>query len=80
MRVICSCGTRSSCYDSRVSDKSIWRRRVCNSCGKRWSTFEIGMEEFERFMETQRLLNKLKTIMNEKNSTIIELPRKPGYL
>lgn len=81
MRAICSCRGRSNCYDSRPSDKSIWRRRVCKSCGKRWSTFEIGMEEFELFMETQRLVNRLKVIMDEKKKymTVIELPKKEGY-
>lgn len=37
----CECGGKSSIVDSREIGKTITRRRVCASCGQRWTTKEV---------------------------------------
>ena len=41
MAVVCHCGGESGVLDSRVIGNTKRRRRVCQSCGSRWTTKEV---------------------------------------
>lgn len=46
MTARCACGTDSGVIDSRHrKDGVIRRRRVCPSCGTRWTTIEVTVDD-----------------------------------
>jgi transcriptional regulator NrdR family protein len=40
----CECGEQGSIIDSRQREDQVMRRYTC-TCGKRWSSFEMKLEE-----------------------------------
>ena len=46
MRVCPKCKSESKVVNTRLSGSLVWRRRVCNKCGKTWSTYEIEATQF----------------------------------
>lgn len=38
------CGGDSKVIETRPSKIGIWRRRLCLTCGLRWSTYEVPKE------------------------------------
>lgn len=59
-----NCGSEEQvCIDSRMY-KNNWqrRRRECNHCGTRWTTFEISAQEYRDLKERDK---KLMKVMDE---------------
>ncbi len=71
------CGTPLGVIDSRTQkDNSIRRRRICNSCGKRYSTIEMLTEDYNHKKEVfarmkaganeSRLLEEIITVAKQR--------------
>lgn len=45
-----------SCIDSRPKSGTIYRRRKCISCGFRFSTVEIGLDDLESYKQKEAFL------------------------
>lgn len=45
MSMLCPCGKKAACLDSRPSGEGTRRRYECKSCGIRWTTFEFVVED-----------------------------------
>jgi transcriptional regulator NrdR family protein len=42
------CGSDSFVVDSRCREGRVYRRRVCQTCGHRWSTLEMKADKGEK--------------------------------
>jgi transcriptional regulator NrdR family protein len=58
-----SCGKRSSVLDSREKGESVWRRRMCFACGRRWSTREIYEEDLKVVNNKGKIKGHLRVIL-----------------
>lgn len=58
----CEHSVRSPCKDSRIKSGRIVRRRLCEICGQRFSTFEILEGELEKFLEEVAAAREEKNI------------------
>lgn len=62
MRPLCKCGSHADVKDSRGSTladgtPTIRRRRVCASCGERWTTYEVHADALEQMqMDARRVV------------------------
>lgn len=58
--MICpECGSNQTwCFDSRHSkdEKTIWRRRRCNDCGHRWTTYEFAVKSKDESEQAESCL------------------------
>ena len=43
-----ACGGPSSVYDTRTTPEAVRRRRQCDACGERWTTYEVRREQLAR--------------------------------
>ena len=61
------CGNELRVVDSRPSGSSIRRRRDCDHCRFRTTTYEITMDEMIRFQklerEKQNIINKIRALI-----------------
>lgn len=58
MTVICSeCGGASGVTDSRPISGTVRRRRKCDVCGHKWTTFEFSRETISAMRFAIKLLN-----------------------
>ncbi len=55
----CKC-TSSYVIDSRNEGTYIRRRRVCNKCGTRYSTFELSQAEYLGLKAVRKMVDKIK--------------------
>lgn len=53
------CGGESRVVDSRETKGWIRRRRECERCGARWTTFEMPGEEMETVRKIRRLIEQI---------------------
>lgn len=67
------CNTDATFYviESRKLDFYIRRRKKCNTCGKRMTTYEIPSEHFDQLKEAQEVLSSLKKILETKGVTAV---------
>jgi len=62
----CICGNETEVFDSRLrGDGSVWRRRKCASCGKRFTTFEVSEYDFKKMRDFSRRYEKIKKIIDK---------------
>lgn len=54
--------TDSFVRDSRMASGTIWRRRVCSSCGVAFTTYEVGRDEYLRLTAAERTLAKAAAV------------------
>lgn len=58
--IICGkCGGTSSVTDSRPVHSTVRRRRKCESCGFKWTTFEMGSDLTRSMHNAARLLDSM---------------------
>lgn len=46
-------------YDSRPSNESTWRRRMCLDCKCRFSTVEINLDEYQDLKDVEAIMNDM---------------------
>lgn len=56
------CDGRTRAYDSRTRDGVRWRRRECEVCGHRFSTYEVPEGHFTPLWQDQVIVESLKGI------------------
>lgn len=54
----CCHSTDSFICDSRMSNGTIRRRRVCRLCGHRFTTYEVSRDEYDRLNVSEKMLVK----------------------
>ncbi len=60
------CGQSAWTIDSRPSNQGYRiRRRKCITCGRRFSTVEIGVEEFDRLRKCEADLQKARDVFEK---------------
>lgn len=62
------------CADSRPTDEAtkIRRRRVCDECEHRFSTIEILLDDYNRYLNAQKMEKRLRALCR---NTITEIDR-----
>lgn len=62
------CGDKTKTIDSRGCDerKKVRRRKMCLTCGHRFSTIEMPEEAYENAMSCLKIINIMKDVV-EKN-------------
>lgn len=58
-------GDQLRCNDSRYKDGTVYRRRTCLSCGHKFTTFEIPLEEYDAMKAKLQKLYAIKEIINK---------------
>lgn len=56
----CSGGS-TICKDSRYKDGTVYRRRMCQDCGWRFTTIEVSLETFNSMNTVLKKLLRVKT-------------------
>jgi transcriptional regulator NrdR family protein len=59
------CGEATSVKDSRATKDSVKRRRVCGSCGYRFSTFEMTAASLDLLNKQVKHLATIKEILTK---------------
>lgn len=64
MGLVCpKCGSEQvSVIDSRRKEGTVWRRRCCLCCQKRFNTVEISEERLQAMEKTEELMAKIKEV------------------
>lgn len=67
------CGSKTFIFDSREKDNRMWRRRMCDTCGYRFTTEEITEEQYSALQRYKQIITDavdlLKGAKNEKRRT-----------
>lgn len=59
--MICTCGYESGVIDSRPRLGTVYRRRKCGNCGRRWTTHEVDVEVTNDVMRVLKVLEDMDT-------------------
>lgn len=59
------CNGESHVIDSRDEESARRRRRKCDSCGHRYSTYEIHAEEYNRIRKLEPVITALQAIIGQ---------------
>ena len=51
------CGSNSKTIDSRLSENRIRRRKQCNKCGVRFTTYEITEIEIDKIKKMEKAIH-----------------------
>lgn len=63
------CNGESHVVDSRDEETARRRRRQCDSCHHRYTTYEIHADEFNRIRKLEPVITTLRAVLNQFGAT-----------